>query len=304
MIDPLIEALERGLSDPDTDARRLFHGRGRCYPGLEQVTVDLLGPVLLVTLFREPESDLLTPIEALARGHDRVEGLLVQHRYRAGAPNECRYGTVPETLVVTEQGLRYEVRLDRHQNSGLFLDMAEGRRWLRTHAEGCNVLNLFAYTCGFSVAALAGGAEAVVNLDMSRGALNRGRENHRLNEHELRRVRFLPHDLFRSWGRLKKLGPYQRVIVDPPSFQRGSFVAGKDYVRVLRRLPEVLADEAQVLLCLNDPAFGPEFLIEAMAEACPRAVFAERLPTPAVFAEQDPARGLKVLRFTYSASSQ
>lgn len=65
------------------------------------------------------------------------------------------------------------------------------------------VLNLFAYTCAFSVAALKGGADEVVNMDMSKGALAIGKQNHLLNGLTAG-ARFLGHDIFKSWGKLKK----------------------------------------------------------------------------------------------------
>src|SRR3546814_21000772 len=105
------------------------------------------------------------------------------------------------------------------------------RRWVQEQAQGKRVLNLFAYTCGFSVAAIAGGAEHVVNLDMASAALTRGRENHRLNGHDLSRVSFLGHELFKSWGKVRKLGPYDLIIIDPPSFQQGSFALTRELGR-------------------------------------------------------------------------
>ncbi|MFH7611904.1 class I SAM-dependent methyltransferase, partial [Pseudomonas syringae pv. tagetis] len=76
-----------------------------------------------------------------------------------------------------------------------------------------------AYTCGFSVAALAGGAAHVVNLDFARAALNRGRENQRLNDQDLSRVTLLGHDLFKSWAKFTRYGPYDMIIIDQQSFQ-------------------------------------------------------------------------------------
>ena len=171
------------------------------------------------------------------------------------------------------------------------------RRWVREQAEGRRVLNLFAYTCGFSVAAIAGGAERVVNLDMAKAALSRGRDNHRLNGHDLGRVSFLGHDLFKSWGKLKKDGPFDLVIIDPPSFQKGSFALSKDYQKILRRLPELLADGGTVLACVNDPGVGPDFLIEGMAAEAPGLRFLERLDNPPEFADIHPDSGLKALVF-------
>lgn len=297
----IIEAIGTHPFHPSsTEALRLFHGRGHCYEGLAHINVDLLGSLLLISLYQPETAEALAPLVDAARAQG-IPGVAVQHRYQQSGPVEWLRGEPLSTFVVTEDGLKFELQLGQSQNMGLFLDMVNGRRWVREHARHCNVLNLFAYTCGFSVAAMAGGADTVVNLDMSKGALKRGQRNHQLNDNDSRGVRFLPHELFRSWGKLKKLGPYERLIIDPPSFQRGSFVATADYQRVLRRLPELLSPEAELLLCLNDPDIGSEFLLGLMQTHCPQAVFVERLANPPSFPERDPQSGLKVLHFSYRA---
>ncbi len=169
--------------------------------------------------------------------HSQAHSLLLQHRYRLDSSTEWLLGDEVEEWLISEDGLRFKLDLGKKQNTGLFLDMRYGRRWVRDQAEGKRVLNLFAYTCGFSVAALAGGAEQVVNLDMAKAALNRGRDNHRLNQQDLSQVSFLGHELFKSWSKVKKYGPYDLIIIDPPSFQKGSFALTKDYQKILRRLP-------------------------------------------------------------------
>jgi 23S rRNA (cytosine1962-C5)-methyltransferase len=148
---------------------------------------------------------------------------------------------VPDPHVVTENGARFRVHVLRGQNHGLFLDMAEGRRWVREMPRPAarprpKVLNLFAYTCAFSVVALQAGAKQVVNVDMSHGAMAIGQQNHQLNGITTG-ASFLAHDIFSSWGKITRSGPYDLVIVDPPSYQKGSFVATKDYARLMRRLP-------------------------------------------------------------------
>ena len=95
--------------------------------------------------------------------------LVLQHRYRPDSACEWLSGEPLETWDIVENGLRFRLDLGRNQNTGLFLDMRLGRRWVQEQAAGRRVLNLFAYTCGFSVAAIAGGASQVVNLDMARG---------------------------------------------------------------------------------------------------------------------------------------
>jgi len=206
-------------------------------------------------------------------------------------------GAVPDPHVVTEEGTRFRVHVLKGQNHGLFLDMAEGRRWVRNHVAThpkLKVLNLFAYTCAFSVVAQQVGAKHVMNVDMSHGALATGQQNHQLNGLHSG-ASFLAHDIFKTWGKITRSGPYGLVIVDPPSYQKGSFVATKDYARLMRRLPELLAPGGHALLCLNAPELGLSFLQDQMQELAPELMFEQRVPNPAVFADVSPERALKVL---------
>jgi 23S rRNA (cytosine1962-C5)-methyltransferase len=302
----LHQHLLSALSPPPDEVRRLFHGRGRCWPRLEHLTLDWLQGVLLVALFRQPEAEELNALEAMllaltaspAWQQCGAHSLLLQHRYRQDNGAQWLLGEPLEGCVVVENGLRFQLDLGRFQNTGLFLDMRHGRRWVQEQAAGKRVLNLFAYTCGFSVAAIAGGAEHVVNLDMAKAALSRGRDNHRLNRHDLSRVSFLGHELFKSWSKVKKYAPYDLIIIDPPSFQKGSFVLTKDYQKILRRLPDLLGASGSVLACFNDPSIGPDFLIDGMASAAPDLRFAERLDNPPEFADISADSALKALVFT------
>ena len=293
------------LATAPAETRRLFHGRGRCWPGLEQLTVDWLQGVVLVSLFKEPEPQQLEDLKQLLMDMTRcaewqqsaAHTLLLQHRYLLQSTTEWLLGDALDEMTIIEGGLNYRVDLGRKQNAGLFLDMRYGRDWVRANAEGKRVLNLFAYTCGFSVTAIEGGAAHVVNLDMSSSALSRGRDNHRLNGHDLSKVTFLGHDLFKSWGKVIGKGPYDLVIIDPPSFQKGSFLLTKDYQRVLRRLPELLTETGTVLACMNDPAFGSDFLIDGVTREAPSLRFVERLQNPPEFPDADVECGLKALVF-------
>jgi 23S rRNA (cytosine1962-C5)-methyltransferase len=222
---------------------------------------------------------------------------LLQHRYQDGAPSELLCGELDARPVVNEHGLKFQLDIGRNQNFGLFLDMRCGRDWVRTQAKHKNVLNLFAYTCGFSVAAIEGEADKVVNLDMAKASLAKGRDNHRLNGHNLAKVSFLAHDIFKSWGKIRKSGPYDLIIIDPPSFQKGSFALTKDYKKILRRLPDLLSEQGQVLACVNSPVVTSQFLIDSMAEEAPSLNFQQRLDNPPEFADIDVEASLKALVF-------
>ncbi len=296
-----------------TAATRIFHGRGGKHPGDEQWVLDAYPPVFVLTSFAPATDDQLatigTALEArwaqIAPAGEPLNWVF-QHRgeaLRVEGRSETRLmaGAVPDPHVVTEAGARYRVHVLRGQNHGLFLDMAEGRRWVRDYAAarstdryGLKVLNLFAYTCAFSVVALQAGAKNVTNVDMSHGAISIGQQNHQLNGITTGAA-FLPHDIFSSWGKINRSGPYGLVVVDPPSYQKGSFVATKDYARLMRRLPDLLAPGGHALLCLNAPELGLAFLQDQMRELAPDLAFVERVANPAVFADVDEERALKVL---------
>ncbi|RVT53386.1 class I SAM-dependent methyltransferase [Rubrivivax albus] len=300
----LLQAIARAASQPPSgDARRLFHGRGGVHSGEEAWTLDLFPPVALLTSHRPAtDTELATVGEALAAHwpalvpgrplcwvHQCRDGLQVQTGLMAGA--------LPDPHHAVEADARFELQLLRGRNHGFFLDMAEGRRWLREHLvtrPGARVLNLFAYTCAFSVVALQAGAAEVINLDMSPGALATGRRNHALNGVEAG-ARFWAHDLFASWAKVRRAGPFDLVIVDPPSYQKGSFVATKDWARVLRRLPDLLAPDGHALLCLNAPELPEAFLREVLVAEAPALRLLQRLPQSRGFEDVDLDRALKAL---------
>ncbi|WP_413110436.1 class I SAM-dependent methyltransferase [Thaumasiovibrio sp. DFM-14] len=304
-ISTLYQHLVDQLAQQPTEAKRLFHGRGRQWEGLEQLTVDWLNGQCLVSIFKTPDEPFIQTLrdqlEQLAQ--ETVwhavspQALLLQYRDQPGTPTEVIWGELSRQQLITESGLTYELDLGRNQNCGLFLDMRNGRDWVRQHSHGKQVLNLFAYTCGFSVAAIEGGANKVVNVDMAKAALSRGRDNHRHNGHDLSKVSFMGHDIFKSWGKIRKSGPYDLIIIDPPTFQKGSFALTKDYQRILRRLPELLEAGGEVLACVNDPHLSEDFLIAEMQREAPQLTFVERLENPQEFADSDPNGGLKALLF-------
>lgn len=293
----LLDAIAAMAALPQ-DARRLFHGRGGLHPGCEHLTLDAYPPALLLTSFEPLADDALAAIGAAIAARWPEAPWVFQCRQEGGrVETRLMADVLPEPHVVTELGTSYLVHLLRGQNHGLFLDMAEGRRWVRERvAPGDKVLNLFAYTCAFSVVALQAGAAEVVNVDMASGALAIGRSNHELNGVKAS-ARFLAHDIFNSWGKLTRGGPYDLVICDPPSFQKGSFVATKDYARLARRLPGLLAPGGHALLCLNTPKLGLDFLRDVMAEHAPELEFVERVVNPPAFADVSEDRGLKVLAY-------
>jgi len=281
---------------------RLWHGRGVSLEPYRHFCIDWLPPSLVVTLY--DESARTAALDIAHQLHSvrlEIERIWLQCRFMDRPQFELISGEGGESQAVVEKGLFYQLNFTSGLHSGLFLDMALAREWVRNRAANKSVLNLFAHTCAFSVAAVAGGAHRVVNLDMNRHTLATGRLNHRLNQHDPARVRYLGHDLFKSFGRLKREGPFDLVVVDPPSYQPGSFCAERDYVRIIRRLGELISCRADLLLCLNSPYLKTEFLLDMVATTAPDFSFQYRLENPVGFEDQDPDKALKVLYFKAGA---
>jgi len=298
MIAALRDVAENFFRFEAKEARRILHGRGRLHPGLESLNLDWFPPVLLVTT-HAPLTDYPQLIEVFRQSDvlGQIGSIILQERGAGPAQNLLLWGNEIDEIVVSEGALRFKVRPGRRQNTGLFLDMRPLREWLQIHSETRNVLNLFAYSCSLSVAALAGGARAVTNVDMSKSSIQWGEDNHRLNGQSLDVVHSIPHNLFTSWGRIQQFGRYDLVLIDPPTRQRGSFNVEKDYAAVLKKLPKLCTAGAEVIATLNSPFLGLDYLVNLFLQKVPGSLFIEQMPASIEFADKNPEQGLKICRF-------
>ncbi|OHE20419.1 MAG: SAM-dependent methyltransferase, partial [Sulfurimonas sp. RIFOXYD2_FULL_37_8] len=227
-------------------------------------------------------------------GHKTV---VIQRRYIKGSPSEVVIGDLKEDLYAVENSMKFKLNLLSNQNSLYFPDMKNGRTFVRENSKERRVLNLFSYTCSFSVAAKLGGALSVSNIDMSKSALSSGKANHHLNAVDPRGVSYLPYNILKSFSRIKQNGPYDLIIIDPPTLQRGSFEATKDYEKIIKKLQEISSDKCIVLACLNSPELDSNFLISLFSEFAPEFKFEKRLKNVDEFANADEERSLKNLVF-------
>jgi 23S rRNA (cytosine1962-C5)-methyltransferase len=285
---------------PENEIQRLFHGRGFHYERYSHINIEWLSGVVLIIVYKEVETQWLNALCAELKAHlatikFEVKSVQVQFRCRDFAPTEILFGEAVTSLVGVENGLKYQIDLGTKQNYGIFMDMKNGRKWLQENSKNKRVLNLFSYTCAFSNAAIEGGADQVVNLDMSKAALAVGRDNHRLNGHDLSKVKYLGHDLFKSWGKIQRLGGYDIIIADPPSLQKGSVNIKRDYPKIIRRLPKLLNKGGVALLCLNAPDLDFAFLESAIEMELPNAKVIQRILPPNVFSNIKEDDGLKCL---------
>ena len=249
----LLRAFERrsGLfGNSTTNCFRLFHGANE---GIRGLTLDLYGEYVLAQfyherLYHEKKGIALAIERSVPHLPVPIRGILLKNRTRSrlagddfmrSRESEVLSGEAPPAgYCVLQNGMRMGVELVRGQHTGIFLDMREVREALVPFYRGVSgLLNLFCYTGAFSVHALLNGVSRATNIDLSKSALRRARENYLRNGLVPDARDFLAGDAARLIKSLSKKGArYQLVIVDPPTFARNR----KKNFSVLRHLGRML----------------------------------------------------------------
>lgn len=215
----------------ETNAYRLINAEGDGVPGL---TIERYDGYLMVQLYTSSwEAYLPALVKAL---QNVVNPLGIYEKFRPQQTRELekqdaktggnkRYSrllagqSAPKNYTVLENGLTFKVDLHEGLNTGLFMDQRVNRRDLMQRVAGKKVLNLFAYTGAFSVAAAAAGATKVTSVDVSTQYLDWARENFGLNRFNHKRHQFINGDCFAV---LEQLAQQQQcfdiILMDPPSF--------------------------------------------------------------------------------------
>ena len=165
-----------------------------------------------------------------------------------------QFAEVPDPLVASENGNLYTFEFSGNA-TGLYLDQRENRAWVTQNAWG-RVLNLFAYTCAFSVcAARSARVCETTSVDAAPAALNRGRANFELNHIDTAAHRFVHQDVFKYLERCDRNGVrFDTIICDPPSFGRFGkivFSLEKDLGRLLDACFRLVTKHGVVLFCIN-----------------------------------------------------
>jgi 23S rRNA (cytosine1962-C5)-methyltransferase len=230
-----------------------------------------------------------------------LEGLPPRKGLLRGAPFADR-----PRVTMHEHGMALTVDVDVGHKTGFYLDQRDSRRALRDVAAGKRVLNCFSYTGGFSVAALRGGATAVVSVDTSQAALELGQHNARQNGFADDVHDWLRGDCFDVLRGLHDDGErFDIVVLDPPKFAPSAQhlqKAARGYKDLMIRGLRLLADDGLLLTfsCSGavDRAFFRTLAAQAALEAGrPCRVLAELgharcHPVPLAFPEGEYLKGL------------
>jgi len=286
-----------------TTAYRLVNEHGDGLPGL---AVDVYGAHFVAQFLGDDavrhEAAILDALAALGpagiyvKYRPRQANVVVDTRRDDLAPERPARGepTPADELEIRETGLALAVRLGDGLSTGLFLDQREARRRVRESVAGARVLNLFAYTCAFSAAAAAGGAQRVVSVDASREVLARGEQNvarARADAGTHGDDRFLRADAFEALARLAKGDErFDLVIVDPPTYattRTSRWTSGASWRGLVTQCARVLAPGGRLLVSSNDrrlPVARFRRLVQdGVRDAGRRATQARELPLPRDF---------------------
>ena len=305
-------ALRTALIEPVvTNAFRVILGAADGWPGWY---VEKLGGFLLSqsehTLNAQQSGELVRLAQSLgARGayHKTLSRQVRRSTPTEASPQLVWGEAAPERFEILENGVRFELSFKEGYSVGLFLDQRDNRRRLLTghiaasftlpdsrithHASRPEVLNVFAYTCGFSVCAAKAGARTT-SLDLSKKYLEWGRRNFTLNGLDPTGHDFIYGDAFDWLRRLAKKGRmFDAVVVDPPTFsqskEQGTFRAEKDYGRLVAAALPVIKPGGVLLASTNAADWPPEeFLadVEQAVQAAKRKVLQRHyVPQPPDF---------------------
>jgi 23S rRNA (cytosine1962-C5)-methyltransferase len=281
-----------------TNAFRVAGGAGDALDGL---WVDVLAGHWLVHL-RERELPLGWRQAAEAAG---AMSLWVKSLSKGDKePPLCVWGQAEAEVEMFEEDWRLEVQLAAGYNCGVFLDQRENRRRVRaTVKPGQRVLNLFSYTCSFSVAAAMAGA-VVTSVDLNAGYLDWGRRNVQRNGMDPAAHHWIKGDSF-DWLRAfaRKGRRFDGVILDPPTFSRGTkkkvFRVEQDYAELVALAAAVLEPGGFLLATANTfrleaELFRAQVRQGLVAAGAGGAEMSGMLPMPADFAGDSYLKGVWV----------
>ena len=129
-------------------------------------------------------------------------------------------GELPkQPISIQENDLKFLVDLTTGQKTGFYLDQRDNRQFCRQVSGGKSILNCFSFTGGFTVYALAGGAQSVLSIDSSEDAIRMAQENVALNQGDSKRCDWIVGDVFEELRTLRDRGQsFDMVILDPPKF--------------------------------------------------------------------------------------
>lgn len=279
---------------PHESAIRFFNGFSEGYPDL---VVDVYGSTFVIYNYADdPANEQNKKIVRELIEYLRVSfnwlraGIL---KTRNGKTQEEKNGTLifgdsPDTKI-NEHGVWYALDLTMNRDASFYLDTSLLRKWLVENLAGKTVLNMFAYTGSFGVAALAGGATRVLQVDRTRKFLELAKQSYELNGLQINAKDFVAQDFFPAVSRFKNSKQFfDCAILDPPFFSstsKGKVDQEKDYARLINKV-RPLIDDGGWLVAINNALYvsGKDYM-RTLEELCKDGYLKieETIPVPKSF---------------------
>ncbi len=168
---------------------------------------------------------------------------------------------IKEFFNVQEYGVTFKINLVDYLDTGLFLDHREARRYVATHSNGKRLLNLFAYTCSFSVHAAVNGALFTKSVDMSNTYTDWGKDNFILNGIPLKNHEIVRADCLKFLDEeIKSRIQYDLIVIDPPTISRSTkmdqmFDVNVDYISLISKALQLLSPGGFIFFSTNSRRF-------------------------------------------------
>ncbi len=268
LLDAALAARVALLDERHQGAVRLFSG---FFEGAPDLVADCYGETLLLHNYADPpangEATIAAATRFLMEHLPWMHTVVVKPRNAPTIPERhgmLRLGTQPDTRV-REHGVWYALELLAHRDASLYLDTRNLRTWATQRLGGMSVLNTFAYTGSLGVAAMAGGAERVVQTDLKREYLNVAKTSYMLNGFPIVKTDFQAGDFWTRIGHMKRTGErFDCVFVDPPFFAatgKGTVDLVAQSHRVINKVRPLINDGGY-LVAINNALFvsGAEYL--------------------------------------------
>lgn len=266
--------LKRQPLEGVTNALRLVNSFG---DGMEGLVLERYDRHFVAQIFDESWHQHGQTIVDLLKARWHAAYVIVKDRTSSGGAQPEAFRSViwedsgSSQTMVEENRLKFGVDLNDTLNSGLFLDMRRNRSTVAALAAGRKVLNCFSYTCSFGVYCRARGASSVVNVDVSRKSLERGRKNYELNNLPFVRNEFIRADAVEYLERaVKKDNRFDMIILDPPSFARyegKAFSVKKDMPLLVKSAMRVLNPGGILLAATNYSLMSHDDIVDMIHDA-------------------------------------
>jgi 23S rRNA (cytosine1962-C5)-methyltransferase len=268
LLQQAIEARRSLFDTAHRSAFRLFNGFSEGNP---ELAIDLYGSTLVFHNYADDVAHGLMLVQQardfLVHQLSWIHAAVVKTRNSVTQPErrgQLLFGEKPDPKIC-EHGVWYAIDLMMNRDASFYLDTRNLRQWLIENIHGGSVLNTFAYTGSLGVAAVAGGATRVLQLDLNRQFLNIAKRSYSLNGFPIHKSDFLATDFFSAIGRFKHSGAmFDCVLIDPPFFSttsKGKVDQVHESARLINKVRPLIKDGG-TLVAINNALYvsGKEYL--------------------------------------------